>query len=98
MNIPDMRRSIVLAASITAVSTVLGALAVLAPAGATKGTARAGPSTYRGTEHHTVLGAKRREVTCLSDLTTTGTVKNDHPDLGQLTGFGGLSAPGSETT
>jgi len=88
-----MRRSLVLAAaSATAVSAVLGALALLTPAEATEQT-RAGPSICRGMEQLTVPGAERLEAACLSDLTTTGTIITGHTDPSDFTGFGGLSVP-----
>ena len=59
----NMRRSLVLlAASATAVSTVLGALTLTGPAEATERT-RAGPSACRGTAELTVTP---EEGTCLS--------------------------------
>lgn len=90
----NMRRTITLAASATAVSTVLGALAVLAPAAAAE-QVRAGPSACRGMEQLTVPGAERLEAACLSDLTTAGTIKSGHTDPSGSTGFGGLSVPGT---
>ncbi|MDT5025207.1 MAG: hypothetical protein QOE61_1633 [Micromonosporaceae bacterium] len=90
----NMRRTITLAASATAVSTVLGALAVLTPAQATE-QAPAGTSACRGMSQLTVPGAERLEAACLSDLTTTGTVITGHTDPSGSTGFGGLSVPGT---
>jgi hypothetical protein len=88
----NMRRSIVLAAaSATAVGTAMGALAWLAPAGATE-RASAGPAACRGIEHLTVPGAERLEAACLSDLTTAGTTKTGHTDPSD---WAGLSVPGT---
>ena len=91
----NVRRSIVLAAaSATAVSTVLGALALLTPAEA-RDPARADPSDCRGMQTLVVPGAERLEAACLSDLTTAGTVGSGHTDSSWFTGFGGLSVPGT---
>ena len=98
MKTPNMRRSVVsVAASITAVTTVIGALALLAPAGAAERPSRAGPSACRGMEQLTVPGAERLEAACLADLTTAGTIKTGHTDPSSFTGFGGLSVPGTKT-
>ncbi|WP_346277369.1 tannase/feruloyl esterase family alpha/beta hydrolase [Pseudonocardia sp.] len=87
-----MRRSIALVmTSATAVSTVLGALALPAPAEATE-QASAGPSACRGMQQLTVSGAERLEAACLSDLTTAGTIKTGHTDPSD---FAGLSVPGT---
>jgi len=92
-----MRRSIGLAAaSATAVSTVLGALALLTPAEA-RNSARAGPTECRGMEKLVVPGAERLDAACLSDLTTAGTVASGHTDASEFTGFGGLSVPSTAT-
>ena len=40
-----------------------------------------------------VSGAERLEAACLSDLTTTATIKSGHTDRSGPTGFGGLSVP-----
>jgi hypothetical protein len=90
-----MRRSMALvAASATAVSTILGALLVTAPVEAAE-QARAGPSACRGMEQLTVPGAERLEAACLNDLTTTGTTVTGHTDPSGSFGFGGLSVPGT---
>jgi hypothetical protein len=92
----NMRRTMTLAASATAVSTLLGTLALLSPAEATE-RARAGPSTCPGMDQLTVPGAERQVAACLSDLNTAGTVKSGHTDPSGFTGFGGLSVPGTVT-
>ncbi len=98
MRTPNMRRSVVsVAASITAVTTVIGAFALLAPAGAAERPSRAEPSACRGMEQLTVPGAERLEAACLADLTTAGTIKTGHTDPSGFTGFGGLSVPGTKT-
>ena len=98
MTTPNMRRTVVSwAASVTAVTTVIGAFALLAPAGAAERPARAGPSDCRGMEQLTVRGAERLETACLADLTTAGTIKSRHTDPTSFTGFGGLSVPGATT-
>lgn len=90
-----MRRSMALvAASATAVSTILGALVVTAPVEAAE-QALAGPSACRGMEQLTVPGAVRLEAACLNDLTTTGTTVTGHTDPSGSFGFGGLSVPGT---
>ena len=97
MKTPNMRRSVVsVAASITAVTTVIGALALLAPAGAAERPSRAGHSACRGMEQLTVPGAEQLEAACLADLTTAGTIKTGHTDPSGFTGFGGLSVPGTD--
>jgi hypothetical protein len=90
----NMRRTITLAASATAVTTVLGELALLAPAEATDQT-RASPSACRGMEQLTVPGAEKLESACLGDLTTAGTTQTGHTDPSNDNGFGGLSVPGT---
>jgi hypothetical protein len=87
-----MRRTITLAASATAVSTVLGALALLSPAQATE-QARAGPSACPGMAQLTVPGAERLEAACLSDLTMTGTVITGHTDPATSTASGASTCP-----
>ena len=97
MKTPSMRRSVVsVAASITAATTVIGALALLAPAGAAERPSRTGHSDCRGMEQLTVPGAERLEAACLADLTTAGTIKTGHTDPSGFTGFGGLSVPGDQ--
>ena len=73
-----------MAAAVTAVTTVLGALGLLAPAEQPQPTARAGPSACRGIEQLTVPGAERLEAACLGDLTTAGTIKTGHTDPSEL--------------
>ncbi|HEY5845935.1 MAG TPA: tannase/feruloyl esterase family alpha/beta hydrolase [Nakamurella sp.] len=90
-----LRKSIVSMAASVAASTVLASLALLAPAEAVDG-ARAGPTACRGMAGLTVPGAERTKAACLSDLTTTGTIKTGHTDPSGFFGFGGLSVPGTE--
>ena len=88
-----MRTTIALvAASTTAVGTVLAALALSAPAGAVPRASDA-PSACRGMTHLTVPGAEKLEAACLGDLTTAGTTQTGHTDPTNFTGFGGLSVP-----
>ena len=83
-----------LAASATAVGTVMGALALTGPANATEPSSPDN-ATCRGMARLTVPGAEKLEAACLGDLTTAGTTQTGHTDPTGFTGFGGLSVPGT---
>ena len=83
-----------LAASATAVGTVMGALALTGPANATEPISP-DKATCRGMARLTVPGAEKLEAACLGDLTTAGTTRTGHTDPTNFTGFGGLSVPGT---